>query len=220
MRVERIGSAVLYLGDCREVLPTLERVDAVVTDPPFGVGNFVQITGNLRGEEVTWNDAPPDPEIFALLREISDHRIIWGANFFNCFEEDGGAIVWDKNQPIPNFSKCEIASCSHLKKTEMVRILWSGGSMPKDSDHPCERPVGLYRWCINYLPNPRTILDPFMGSGSCGVAAIKLGRSFVGIEREPRYFDIACKRIEAAHRQKDLFIHKPEPIREIALTLF
>ena len=216
-RVETIAEGItLYLGDCRDVLPTLGKVDAVVTDPPFGVGNFVQITGNLRGDEVTWNDAPPMREVFNELRRISSFRIIWGANYFNCFEENGGAIVWFKDQTIPNFSKVDIASSSHLKKTEVVNIPWSGNRSTKQSNHPCERPVDLYKWCIRYLPYCNTILDPFMGSGTTGVAAVKLGRCFIGVEIEPRYFDIACQRITEALRQPDLFIERPAPATQLA----
>ena len=206
MRIETIGAATLYLGDCRDVLPTLGKVDAVVTDPPFGVGNFVQTTGNVRGEAVQWNEETPSDDLFRQLREMSVHRIIWGANFFNCFEPNGGALVWVKNQPMPDFSKAEVASCSHLKKTEIINLTWTNFVNDKVTSHPCERPVGLYRWCINYLPYSETILDPFFGSGSCGVAAVQMGRKFIGIEREPRYFDIACKRIEDAQRQGDMFI--------------
>jgi hypothetical protein len=193
----------------------MDKVDAVVTDPPFGVGNFVQITGSLRGEEVTWNDAPPPVDLFNLLKEKSTHRIIWGANYFNCFEKNGGAIVWVKDQTLPNFSKCDIASSSHLKKTEIVKITWSGFRANKESNHPCERPVDLYRWCIEYLPYSETILDPFMGSGTTGVACVKLGRKFIGIEIEPKYFDISCERIQKAYDQPDLFVAPPEkPIQE------
>jgi site-specific DNA-methyltransferase (adenine-specific)/modification methylase len=201
-----IGNATLYQGDCRDILPTLGKVDAVVTDPPFGVGNFVQTTGNVRGEAVQWNDETPSADLFRQLRDISVHRIIWGANFFNCFEPNGGALVWVKNQPMPHFSKAEVASCSHLKKTELINLTWTNFVNDKVTQHPCERPVGLYRWCIDYLPYSETILDPFLGSGSCGVAAVQMGRRFIGIEREPKYFDIACKRIEDAQRQGDLFI--------------
>lgn len=205
-----IGLATLYHADCADVLPTLDRVDAVITDPPFGVGNFVQTTGRKmgrgesRGKAVEWNDAPPTPEMFALLRAKSKHRIIWGANFFNCFEGRGGAIVWDKCQGMPNFSKADIASCTHFQKTEIVRIPWTNFTVTHvaETDHPCERPVALYEWCINYLPGRiATILDPYLGSGSCGVAAIGMGRTFIGIERDPRYFDVACRRVENAQRQ-------------------
>lgn len=210
-----IGRATLYLGDCRNILPTLPKVDLVLTDPPFGVGNFVQTTGRKmgrgisRGKAVTWNDQGPPPEVFALLRSISRHRIIWGANFFNCFEERGGAIVWDKAQSMPNFSKADIASCTHYQKTEIVRIPWTNFTVTHraETDHPCERPIELYDWCIGYLPGPISlVLDPYMGSGSCGVAAHRRGCDFIGIERDPHWFDIACRRIEEAQRQGDLFI--------------
>ena len=202
MRVERIGNATLYLGDCLEILPTLQKVDAVITDPPFGVGNFVQ---SNRGSPVTWNDSPPPQEVFALLKNISGHRVIWGANYFNCFEGHGG-LVWDKNQPLPNASKAEIASISWGNKVEMIRLTWTNYVNDKVSEHPCERPVRLYIWSIEQVPNtPQTILDPFMGSGTTGVACMNLGRKFIGIEIEPKYFDIACERIENAQRQERLF---------------
>ena len=209
-----IGNATLYLGDCREILPILPKVDAVITDPPFGVGNFVQTTGRKmgrgenKGQAVTWNASGPPPEVFALLREKSKHRIIWGANFFNCFEEKGGAIIWDKAQSMPNFSKADIASCTHFQKTEIVRIPWTNFTVTHraETDHPCERPVELYEWCIRYLPGKiSSVMDPYLGSGSCAVAAMRQGCSFIGIEREPKYFDIACRRIEDAQRQQRMF---------------
>lgn len=208
-----IGNATLYLGDCLEILPTLGKVDAVITDPPFGVGNFVQVTGTIRGRglssgrPVTWNDSAPPPEVFDLLRGMSKHRIIWGANFFNCFEDRGGAIVWLKGQKMPNFSKADIASCTHYQKTEIVSIPWTNFTVAHqaETDHPCERPVALYEWCINYLPAIDSVLDPYMGSGSVAIACHNTNKQFVGIEREQRYFDIACRRIEDAQRQIRMF---------------
>jgi DNA modification methylase len=218
VRVERIGDATLYMGDCMEILPTLPNVDAVITDPPFGVGNFVQTTGRKMGRgdshgvAVDWNEAPPPPELFTLLREKSTHRIIWGANFFNCFEDRGGAIVWDKAQSMPNFSKADIASCTHFQKTEVVRIPWTNFTVTHvaETDHPCERPVALYAWCIAYLPKGiRSVMDPYLGSGSCGVAAVRAGLVFSGIERDPRHFAAACRRIEQAYKQRPLFPAEP-----------
>jgi len=222
-----IGDATLYFGDCMDILPTLGKVDAVITDPPFGVGNFVQTTGSIRGRGdsvgklVKWNESAPSPGFFDLLKTISKHRIIWGANFFNCFEDRGGAIIWDKAQPMPNFSKADIASCTHFQKTEIVRIPWTNFTVARlaETDHPCERPVELYDWCIKYLPKPiNSVLDPFIGSGSCGVAAIRAGSKFIGIEREEKYFDIACKRIEQAHAQGQLFApEQPKQVQEALL---
>lgn len=209
-----IGNATLYCGDCLEILPTLGKVDAVVTDPPFGVGNFVQTTGRImgrgsnKGKAVEWNESAPPKKAFDEMRRLSTHRIVWGANFFNCFEDRGGAIVWLKDQKMPNFSKADIASCTHYQKTEIVRIPWTNFTVTHraQSDHPCERPVALYEWCIDYLPPCESFLDPYMGSGSVGVACMNLERKFIGIEIEPRYFDIACERIENAQRQGRLAI--------------
>ena len=139
------GGITIYHGDCREILPTLPNVDLVLTDPPFGVGNFVQVTGRImgrgesRGKSVEWNEMTPDQATFDMIRAKSTHRIIWGANFFNCFEPSGGAIVWIKNQKMPNFSKADIASCTHYKKTETVTILWTNYTVTHkaESDHPC-----------------------------------------------------------------------------------
>lgn len=218
-RVETIAEGVtLHLGDCLEILPTLGNVDAVITDPPFGVGNFVQTTGRLMGrgtgvgKTVEWNESGPPPEFFETLQGMSKHRIIWGANFFNCFEDRGGAIVWIKRQKMPNFSKADIASCTHFQKTETVEIPWTNFTVTHkaETDHPCERPVELYTWCINYLPPCRSILDPYMGSGSVGVAAVKMKRDFIGIERHQPYFDAACRRIETASKQPDMFHEKPK----------
>jgi site-specific DNA-methyltransferase (adenine-specific)/modification methylase len=207
-----IGDATLYLGDCMDILPTLGKVDAVITDPPFGIGNFVQVGGNVRGELVTWNESGPSDEFFVLIKEKSTHRIVWGANYFNCFEGAGG-LIWVKNQPMPNMSKAEMASTSWGKKVELINLTWTNYINTKESDHPCERPVLLYKWCIEQVPkHPNTILDPFMGSGTTGVAAIQLGRKFIGIEREPKYFEIACQRIEQAAAQGKLFA--PAPVKQ------
>jgi DNA modification methylase len=221
-----IGNATLWHGDCREVLPLLDKFDLVLTDPPFGVGNFVQTSGNVRGRgslrgcNVEWNDAAPPKEVFDLIRQKSVHRVIWGANFFNCFEPDGGAIVWLKRQPMPNFSKADIAACTHFKKTEVIEIPWTNfvAAAEAETEHPCERPVRLYDWCIQYMPRGVSICDPFMGSASVGVAAIRAGRKFTGIERERKYFDIACERISRAQAQGALFPPEEKlPVQEALL---
>lgn len=188
---------VIYHGDCREILPALPKVDLVLTDPPFGIGNFVQKTGNIRGLPVKWNEEPPSKETIGALIGAGKHNIIWGANYFNCFNGLGGAIIWNKNQPMPDFSKCAIASCSFYKKIEMVTITWTNFVNTKESCHECENPTSLLVWCIRYasIVNPQTILDPFMGSGTTLRAAKDLGRKAIGIEIEERYCEIAARRL-------------------------
>lgn len=186
----------IYHGDCLEVLPHLDPVDLILTDPPFGIGNFVQTTGNVRGEAVKWNNTTPGGDVFRLIRDKSAHRIIWGANYFNCFE-GCGALVWNKNQPMPNFSKAEIASVSWGNKIELIDLTWTNYVNTKDTCHPCERPIALYKWCITQVPTAvNRILDPFMGSGSVLRAAKDAGIKATGIEIEEKYCEIAAKRLQ------------------------
>jgi site-specific DNA-methyltransferase (adenine-specific) len=126
----------------------------------------------------------------------------WGGNYFGlpaaqCF------LVWDKLQPHDfSLAMCEQAWTNVRKPAKMFRKSVLG----YEKLHPTQKPTELMKWCIGHLPEPQSILDPFMGSGTTGVAAVQLGRDFIGIEREPTYFDIACKRIEDAQRQGDFFV--------------
>ena len=205
-REEIIGDARLLLGDCREILPTLGRVDAVVTDPPYGIG----IAANpvrQKHEAMAWDNAPPS---VALIRDIlaaAPAQIIWGGNYFE-LPPAQGFFVWDKVQP-ENFSlsMCEQAWTNIKTPAKLFRR----HVVSFAKDHPTQKPVELMEWCLGFLPDATTILDPFMGSGTTGVACMRLGRRFIGIEIEPRYFDIACRRIEAEHRRPRLAL--PEPVR-------
>jgi site-specific DNA-methyltransferase (adenine-specific) len=187
----------LYCGKCESILPQLDvRADLCLTDPPFGIGNFVQVTGNLRGEAVDWNESTPSQEAFRLIEEKSKERIIWGANYFNRFDSGGGAIVWDKRQTMPNFSKCAIASCSAHKKIEIYRETWSGYNTRRETEHPCENPIGLMKWCIEkYSERGQLVLDPFAGSGTTLVAAKLLGRPSIGIEMNEKYCQMIVDRL-------------------------
>ena len=211
MRVETIGRATLYLADCRDVLPTLGKVDAVVTDPPYGIGKDGQArtTGGNGGrkahEFLGWDAERPTAEVFGMITAASDNVIIWGGNYFaDLLPPTGKWLVWDKGQRI-NQSDGELAWTSYqgalrIKVMNRVELLLDG------TEHPTQKPIALMKWCISLLRDgAQTILDPFMGSGTTGVAAVQMGRDFIGIEREPKYFDIACKRIEDAQRQGSLF---------------
>lgn len=197
-RVEVIGDATLYLGDCLDILPTLGKVDAVVTDPPYGIG----IAANpvrQKHNRMAWDNAPPVAETFSVLRTMSDFQIIWGGNYFDlppsqCF------LIWDKVQP-ENFSlaMCEQAwtNLKHPAKMYKRHVV------SYDKSHPTQKPVDLMVWCLGFLPDAHTVLDPFMGSGTTGVACARLGRRFIGIEIDEGYFDIACERIREEYERGD-----------------
>jgi site-specific DNA-methyltransferase (adenine-specific) len=199
----------LINDDCMKVMSQYDDnyFDLAIVDPPFGIGNFVQTGGNKRGDEVKWNDNTPSKEYFNELKRVSKNRIIFGANYYNCFEEKGGAIVWIKNQPMPNFSKCVIASCSYHKKIEMVERTWTNFVNDRQTNHPCEMPVNLYYWIYkNYCKKDFKILDTHLGSGSNAVASHQFGVSeFVGIEIDKKYFKEAQKRIKKQTKQIKLF---------------
>lgn len=214
MRVEQIGDATLYLGDCREILPTLGKVDAVVTDPPYGIGitnsNRLAVSRGMGGK--SWDNEAAD---LSWLLPMSVPSIVWGGNYFP-LPPTRAVLVWDKNNAGRDFADVEVA----WTNLDMVarRIVFRPMNMDGGKEHPTQKPIEVMRWCIGFLPESvDCILDPFMGSGSTGVAAVKLGRSFIGVERELSYFDIACRRIEAAYKQPDLFIEKPKPAKQEAM---
>ena len=222
-RIETIGRATLYLGDCRDILPTLPKVDAVVTDPPYGIGEAGgnaakrqrKAGGNSRAladqrdyEALDWDDEPITAQLIAQVRAAGRWQIIFGGNYYDC-PPASCWLVWDKENGENDFADCELAWTNLPKAVRRLRFMWNGmlrAHGEQRGDHPTQKPIGVMKWCIGHLPHANTILDPFMGSGTTGVAAVQMGRDFIGIEREKRYFDIACKRIEQAQRQGDLFI--------------
>jgi DNA modification methylase len=192
----------LYLGDCREILPTLGKVDAVVTDPPYGIasvwkGGFGNGWGNARQHSPmrnSWDVCPPDSELFEKLLDMSDMQIIWGGNYFplpasRCW------LVW--NKPERNFSLAE-AELAWTNRDNVVRVFDCNRS-DIGREHPTQKPLALMKWCVDFTKG--TVLDPFMGSGTTGVACVQLGRKFIGIEIEAKYMEIAVKRIKAATDQ-------------------
>jgi site-specific DNA-methyltransferase (adenine-specific) len=183
------------------------QFDLAIVDPPFGIGNFVQTGGNVRGDKVEWNDSIPKQDYFSELRRVSKHRIIFGANYYNCFEEKGGAIVWVKNQPMPNFSKAVIASCSFHKKIEMYTQTWTNFvAKGRCTEHPCEMPVGIYEWLLmNYAKEGDKILDTHLGSGSIAIACHNLGYDLEGYEIDTEYYNAAVKRYNDYVAQLKMF---------------
>lgn len=220
MKIEQIGSATLYLGDCREILPELARADAVVTDPPYGIAYqsnagvgagtrpisndgtrvslrlYRSVIPMLQGAPTLWCtrwDAWPDVwELFAASMKVN------------------GLLVWDKGQPGmgdlshwgPSYEL--IASCGPVKTrgSRDCSVLRYNTVPSHNRNHPTEKPEALFRYLIEKVTDPdQVVLDPFMGSGTTGVAAVSAERKFIGIECDPAYFDIACRRIDDAQRQ-------------------
>ena len=211
-RHQVIGDAVLFNADCLSVLPTLGKVDAVVTDPPYGIGAARNAHSNLRMADKAWDDAPVSQAAIDLMVAKSGQQIVWGGNYFG-LPPTRGFLVWDKTPMPPSYAFGEFAWTS----INMNAAKWSGkvGDLVPVADraHPTQKPVPLMEWCLGFLPDARTILDPFMGSGTTGVACAKLGRKFIGIEIDPGYFDIACRRIDDAYRQRDMFRDEPKPVK-------
>ena len=200
-----------------EVLPTLGKFDAVITDPPYGInyGGLLKGKGDGYGGAdkngwkdygaPTWDESRPPLEVFPLLIAAGEKLVVWGGNYFtDVLPPSMGWLSWDKGQDGFSLADFELAWTNQNKAAR--RINYPRALALKDGkQHPTQKPLAVMRWCIEQAGNPQTILDPFMGSGTTGVAAVQLGRSFTGIEREPKYFDIACRRIEQAYAQGQLF---------------
>lgn len=205
MRKEVIGNAELYLGDCMEVLPTLPKADACITDPPYGIGIAANPVRQMH-ERLDWDAATPDESVLSAVIQAGAVAVVWGGNYFDlppsqCF------LVWDKVQPQDfSLAMCEQAWTNKKGPAKLYRQ----SVLSYRKEHPTQKPVELMKWCIEQaaVPPRGTILDPYMGSGTTGVAAVQMGRKFIGIEREPKYFDIACRRIEDAQRMTDMFAHE------------
>jgi DNA modification methylase len=218
-RTETIAEGVtLYLGDCREILPTLGKVDAVVTDPPYGLGALWGIGGDgewpLRDADMkdgAWDKETCDEALAAAMAKAV-HVIVWGGNYYD-LPPSRAWLLWDKMQE-HSTAHAEMAWTNLNLPVRTFRYaraqLASEGKL-----HPTQKPLPLMKWCIEKLPPASvSVLDPFMGSGTTGVAAVQLGRKFTGIEIGVKYFDMACKRIDAATKQQDLFIEKPKPAKQ------
>lgn len=191
----------LIHGDCLEEMKKIPdgSVDLVLTDPPYGIGvqrvNCASYRKDKRSrEKITWDDSFSLEKYLPELMRIGKNVIIWGANYHNVFLDKGGAIVWDKLQPLPDSSQCEIASLTHYKKVFKYQQRWTNFVNTKETQHPTEKPVALMEFCINIF-KAQTVLDPFMGSGTTGVACKNLNRNFIGIELDKEYYEIAKQRI-------------------------
>ena len=211
MNPVKIGNATLYLGDCMDILPTLEKVDAVITDPPYGISRagqqetFTKSAKHKRKhfDDLGWDESRPSKELFTALLTLGDKALFWGGNYFaDLLPPTMGWLYWDKGQKGLSMSDGELAWTSEEKALRSIVV---NRAALIGSEHPTQKPIQVMAWSIEQISPCKTILDPFMGSGTTGVAAIQLGRSFTGIERERKYFDIACERIARAQAQGQMF---------------
>lgn len=240
-RIERIGAATLYLARCENVVPTLERPHAIVSDPPYGQRLKANVfdarrkrafgaslprqskdTRNGSGKPRRWpelidgDDRPFDP---VPLLNVAEKVLFWGAHKFGDRLPRGRWLAWDKvpTGKIRHQGDGELA-WTNVRPDAPLRIhrlLWDGvcvGSAARHEvtagqqrAHPTQKPEALMAWCLGFLDlaPDSLILDPYMGAGSTGLAAVRAGHRFVGIECEPIYFDAACRRIEAAQRRRE-----------------
>jgi DNA modification methylase len=218
MKIERIGDCTLYLADCTVLVNQVPKDAALVTDPPYGINESskkVASRGKLAKPkdygDFNWDKTAPQ-DLINLYRARTKNQIIWGGNYFD-LPPTSCYLVWDKQNGANDFADCELAYTNLKMAVRIFRWRWNGmirrGN--EEREHPTQKPLELMKWCIGRLPEPSSvILDPFMGSGTTGVACAKMGRKFIGIEKDARYFDIACERISDAYKQPDLFV--PQPI--------
>jgi DNA modification methylase len=225
VREEHIGDARLILGDCREILPTLGKVDAVVTDPPYGLDiDYESFSDSQENVSALVAEVLPMcrdmANVVALtpgkLNEWLYPRPSWVLGWASKSGQGGTPWGFPCYWPILVYGKDPYLATGKGRQPDT----YFPGSLDTDKNgHPCPKPLNVMKWLVRRVSLSGTILDPFMGSGTTGVACAKLGRKFIGIEIEPKYFDIACRRIEQAYKQPDFFIEKPAIAKQEAMEL-
>ena len=218
LREERIGNQRLILGDCLAIMPTLGRFDAVVTGPPYGIG-FSRGSGGgigggayvskFDGRKIAGDSRPFDP---APVMGRADRLILWGGNHYaSSLPPSPSWLVWDKRAAsghTNSFADCELAWTNLGGVARMFRHHWDGMMRASERGiprvHQTQKPIALMEWCLGFMPDALSILDPYMGSGTTLVACQRMGRQGTGIEIDPEYFDAACRRVEECIRQPPL----------------
>lgn len=221
---ERAGIQI-FCGDAREVLPTLEKADLLLTDPPYGIGESneknatrINLARPRDYGSYDWDRAPISADLLAAVRARCKWQIIFGGNYYDlppaqCW------LVWDKQNGATDFADCELAWTNLKKAVRIKRHMWHGMIRKGNEEryHPTQKPLEVMGWALKQAPDTvQTILDPFMGSGTTLVAAKQLGRKCVGIELNEAYCAIAVQRLQ----QECLFgPDEPEPVREMQGSL-
>ncbi len=184
------GGITIYNADCREILPMLEPVDLVLTDPPYGIG-IANNPFRQKHKKSSWDDEPAQDDLIQILLRTGKEQVIWGGNYFN-LPPSQGFLVWDKIQPEKfSSSMCEMAWISKQAPAK----LFKKRVLAYTKYHPTQKPIELMIWCILQIGGDGIILDPFMGSGTTLIAAKELHRKCIGIEISEKYAEIAAKRL-------------------------
>lgn len=235
IREEYIGGQRLILGDCMAVMQELGRFDACVTDPPYGIGEHGGkkrfgpasvargFTSNKDYNRKAWDAEPVSEAAISAAIASSDKAIIWGANHFitRIGLDSPCWLVWHKKgADRSSFADCELAWTNLPGAVRYFKLDWVGFGAINSGEvrlHPTQKPVPLIEWCLGFLPKAQTILDPFCGSGTTLVACERMGKRGTGIERDPDYFEVMCRRVEEATRQPDLFVAPPQAPKQEAL---
>ena len=212
----------VYNLDCMEGMKEIHDnyFDLAIVDPPYGIGDFLMHYGagvykphspierRYAGAHTDWNNEIPASKYFDELRRVSKDQVIWGANYYNCFSANGGALVWWKNTGHTSLSQCEIASVSKQKKVDYFAFKPLNGFLRKEERiHPCQKPIEVYKYCLqNYAKEGDKILDTHVGSGSSIIACIDMGFDYMGFEIDADYYAAMQNRIYHFTRQQKLAI--------------
>lgn len=215
----QIEDSTLYHADCWDVFDEIGKVDIVITDPPYGIGenNKQNLSRGCLAKSTDygfydWDRQKINKKYTDKIISLSKNLIIFGGNYYSDrFFPSSGWIVWDKENRKTHFADCELIYTSFDKAVRKIKFNWNGmwqGDMKNKEKrvHPTQKPEYVMKWIIaNYTKETDLVLDPFMGSGTTGVACAAGRRKFIGVEKEKRYFDIACERIEWAYRKLSLY---------------
>jgi site-specific DNA-methyltransferase (adenine-specific) len=186
----------IYHGDAREVLPFLPKTDLLLTDPPYGAGYAarpIREHEKVKPTAMGWDDSLVSPWVFDWLRERTGHQIIWGGNYYP-FAPTRCWLVWHKPDAAPSMADLEMAWTNLDRPSQHITYAITAAHRER-CGHPTQKPEAVMRWALMQAPEGCNVLDPFMGSGTTLVAAKRLGRKAIGIERERKYCDLAVERL-------------------------
>lgn len=208
------GGITIYHGEAAQIIPYLKPVDLLLTDPPYGIGEAAG-KNKSRGKLAVaqdfgnqdWDNRPIEPWLIDMARAKATWSIIFGGNYY-AFPPTSCWLVWDKDNGASDFADCELAWTNLRKAVRRLKWRWAGmlqehgGRHKEPRWHPTQKPLEVMKWALSHAPEDvKTVLDPFMGSGTSLLAAKELGRCAIGIEREERYCEAAVKRLA----QENLF---------------